>query len=189
MKFNLRHDPQQLLDIVLAIADGDECRYDHDGGCQTHLLHERPCPWEQSNQIANMPVAEEDDWPVVIMPFGEGPLDDPGEYCCEFMQQQLQGSCRGPEGHITKTTQCPDQFICYNRKYRSYSLSPICLPTYALTYCPYCGTKVPKELYDEWYQELGKLGYTEEQLTDYEFARTGIPEEFQTDAWWKKRGL
>ncbi|WP_375331625.1 DUF6980 family protein [Candidatus Tisiphia endosymbiont of Temnostethus pusillus] len=53
-------------------------------------------------------------------------------------------------------------------------------------YCPFCGTKLPKTLGEEWCKivkdELGlDTVYAEEWET--------LPEEFKTDEWWKKRGL
>jgi hypothetical protein len=59
-----------------------------------------------------------------------------------------------------------------------------------IDYCPYCGKKLPKELNEEWVnvilKELG-LDYMKSEDTD-QFIKE-LPEEFQTDEWWKKRGL
>jgi hypothetical protein len=38
--------------LLIQIADDDECRYDHDDACQTHSLHERPCPYGEANVLA-----------------------------------------------------------------------------------------------------------------------------------------
>jgi len=43
----------RLRTLVKKFADGDPCRYDHDKQCQTHTLHEKPCPWEEANEIAS----------------------------------------------------------------------------------------------------------------------------------------
>ena len=73
-------------------------------------------------------------------------------------------------------------FIFYTPKWRSYGIViGHNLKTQAfLNYCPFCGAKLPKELSDEHFEaihdENGKL-------------LDPIPPEFDTDEWWKKRGL
>ncbi len=53
-------------------------------------------------------------------------------------------------------------------------------------YCPWCGAKFPKELFDEWYDILEKEYGIEDPIhTD----RKKVPAEFWSDKWWKKRGL
>jgi hypothetical protein len=57
---------------------------------------------------------------------------------------------------------------------------------YVITYCPWCGKKLP--------EDLGDL-FTDILITEYQLSRNdiydnvGIPEEFKIDEWWKKRGL
>lgn len=36
---------------ALQLADGEVCHYDHHGYCQTHFLHEKPCPMEVINKF------------------------------------------------------------------------------------------------------------------------------------------
>lgn len=52
-----------------------------------------------------------------------------------------------------------------------------------ICFCPWCGTKLPKDLTTELtnmiYKELGLSGYDDHL----------IPYEFKTDIWWKRRGL
>ena len=55
-----------------------------------------------------------------------------------------------------------------------------------MQYCPWCGTKLPKTLGEEWDKVVKeKLGI--EQVFAEEWAT--LPEEYKTDEWWKKRGL
>jgi len=45
----------KLTDLELAalmLADDEDCWYDHHGYCQTHFLHERPCPMELINECS-----------------------------------------------------------------------------------------------------------------------------------------
>lgn len=121
----------------------------------------------------------EDEYPRFALAVGEGSLDNPGEYCCNSLKYQLAGTCRGKEGHTTGTDQCPDQMICYNGKFREYSLSPVGHIQYTIRNCPWCGHKFPESLRDKWYDQIGKLGL------DVWEDRDQIPEKFKTDAWWK----
>jgi hypothetical protein len=46
---------ERAYDILLILVDAhdEECRYDHHGHCQTHWLHDRPCPIEQAKELIN----------------------------------------------------------------------------------------------------------------------------------------
>lgn len=37
--------------LVRELTDPDQCRYDHHGYCQSHALHEKPCPHERSKEL------------------------------------------------------------------------------------------------------------------------------------------
>lgn len=103
-------------------------------------------------------------------------------FCCERMM------------YATGNMDCPLQYI---PKLRSYIISaPVYLlkekkvrrwPRYAIEYCPFCGTKLPKNLRVERLELLKK----EYGITDPYDAKQQkrIPQEFMTDEWWKNRGL
>ena len=40
----------ELESAAILFADGEVCCYDHHGYCQSHFLHERPCPMEIINR-------------------------------------------------------------------------------------------------------------------------------------------
>ena len=48
-----------------------------------------------------------------------------------------------------------------------------------MSYCPWCGQKLPHSLRDECAEELGKIGF---DLFD-----DNIPERFKTDQWWREK--
>lgn len=50
-----------------------------------------------------------------------------------------------------------------------------------ITYCPWCGVRLPPSLRDEWFDILGELGL--------EAGDPQIPEEMSSDLWWQRRGL
>ena len=56
-----------------------------------------------------------------------------------------------------------------------------------IKFCPWCGSQLPKYLYDEWEriltQEYG-IQTPSAHMDDEDF-----PPEFLTEEWWKKRGL
>lgn len=52
---------------------------------------------------------------------------------------------------------------------------------YLIEFCPWCGTKLPSSLRDEWHARLESLGLTT--------LSTHIPEDMNSEAWWKKEGL
>lgn len=55
-----------------------------------------------------------------------------------------------------------------------------------LNFCPWCGKKMPKDLWNEWYDEIEKLGF-ELPLEPDNYDK--ISQEYLTDEWWKKKGL
>lgn len=56
-----------------------------------------------------------------------------------------------------------------------------------LSYCPWCGTKLPNSLFDTRWDILeNEYGIDDPYDTKQ---KKKIPAEFLTDEWWKKRGL
>ncbi len=55
-----------------------------------------------------------------------------------------------------------------------------------IKFCPWCGKKLPKDLWNEWYDEIEELGF-ELPLEPEELKK--IPKEYMTEEWWIKRGL
>jgi len=55
-------------------------------------------------------------------------------------------------------------------------------------FCPWCGSKFPKRLRDEWFDILKKEHNIETDIGEWR-KRKDIPMEFKSDEWWKKRGL
>jgi hypothetical protein len=57
-------------------------------------------------------------------------------------------------------------------------------------FCPFCGKGLPEMLENEFldtiYEELGQEFLPKDWTTE---SREHLPPEFQTDEWWKKRGL
>jgi hypothetical protein len=94
------------------------------------------------------------------------------KYCCEDMMYAVEG------GHFPGEP----SVICYSPAERLFGLVIGGNPQnqWILIYCPFCGKKLPKDLIDEHFDAV--RDNTGKPLDP-------IPEEFQTDEWWKKRGL
>ena len=77
--------------------------------------------------------------------------------------------------------------ILYSKAYRSFDMRVLDggSSVIVMKYCPWCGEKFPKELTDTFFSELSKCLNKDAGLDDIDDA----PKEFQTDEWWKKRGL
>ena len=83
--------------------------------------------------------------------------------------------------------------IYYDSTYREYYIPllkknrNIITAAQCIDYCPWCGTKLPKSVREEWFDILEKeYGIDHPRYDEQEKL---IPEEFKTDEWWKKRGL
>ncbi len=107
-------------------------------------------------------------------------------FCCKKMQSEQKEI--SDDTHI-------DHSVIYRQRYREYFIytneeerhpdEPFNMLA-DIFYCPWCGTKLPKSLPDEWDDILEKE-YGIEDPTDSD--REKVPAEFWTDEWWKKRGL
>jgi hypothetical protein len=76
--------------------------------------------------------------------------------------------------------------VKYNSRYREYYLKSLEGPYIrTIDYCPWCGAELLKSLRDVWYDVMDTLNINPNNPTE----KKQIPEEFQTDEWWKKRGL
>jgi hypothetical protein len=95
------------------------------------------------------------------------------KYCCTDMMFAVEGNRFPNEPPV----------ILYQPSWRSYGLVIGGDPDdqFFLSYCPFCGIKLPENLTDEHFDAIRdpKTGKVLDPL----------PEEFQTDEWWKKRGL
>ena len=98
-------------------------------------------------------------------------------HCCETMKDQVNINCKihaDPFG-------CPDILITYNKKFDEYGLiiHDGGSASTEITYCPWCGTKLPESKRDLWFENLEELGFDDP-------VEQSIPEEFKTDKWYKK---
>lgn len=99
------------------------------------------------------------------------------KHCCKTMKSLIEDwECNQHENKFD----CADAIIDYNPKFDEYgiiihdggqSVSNI-------SYCPYCGTKLPESKRDLWFETLEKMGFDNPWEEE-------IPEDFKTDKWYK----
>ena len=99
-------------------------------------------------------------------------------HCCEIMTAQIEyWEC---DIHKNKL-ECVDALLDYNSKFDEYGIiihdggSAVS----SISFCPYCGTKLPESKRDEWFDTLEKMGFDNPGEQD-------IPKEFLTDEWYSK---
>ena len=83
--------------------------------------------------------------------------------------------------------------VAYDPRFREYGIlvfdgSNLASPGQShvqMAYCPWCGRKLPPSLRDVWFDTLQRMGVEPDLLAE----NPAIPDEFRSDAWWKRRGL
>jgi hypothetical protein len=110
------------------------------------------------------------------------------EYEQEGKKYKGQHCCLRLHNAVDETDPENSSPYSYKPKFRSYYVASTRHWGWEeLSFCPYCGTKLPKELSDEWFDILeDEYGLDNPVGLDQE---PKIPAEFLTDEWWKKRGL
>jgi len=100
-------------------------------------------------------------------------MNDKKEFCCEGIFSHLfMSSKKTPEIHFNYYPVFREYFIDYKEIYGG--------GIQLIRYCPWCGSKLPKELRNEWFDTLKKEYNIE---TDIMENRPDIPPEFKTDEW------
>ena len=94
-------------------------------------------------------------------------------FCCEDMKIHI------------KDKRCK---IYYDNLFREFYFKIDRLHILKLLYCPWCGTKLPKQLRDEFFDILENEYDIETDIFEYK-VDLRIPQEFKTDEWWQKREL
>ncbi len=98
------------------------------------------------------------------------------QHCCEMMDMFLAD---------------PRIPLFYSSLYREYDIALLykgkITALQGLFYCPWCRTKLPKSVREEWFEILAKEYHLDDPYCDEQ--EKLIPKEFKSDEWWKKRGL
>jgi hypothetical protein len=95
-------------------------------------------------------------------------------HCCQQMSDQLSHNCgESPQPH-----DCPDKLISYSPKFREYGLVVHDGGTSSvqISFCPWCGRRLPSSLRSQWFEELEALGF--DSPVEQE-----IPDKYKSEAW------
>ena len=106
--------------------------------------------------------------------------------------QNQEGGKMTSEDNAVLPHACPDMerniregevAIKYSPSFREYSIlypeSPGSVQL--IQYCPWCGTKLPDSLREEWGEALDRLGIYNPYFDD----RDKVPRHYWTDEWWR----
>ena len=76
--------------------------------------------------------------------------------------------------------ECPDVLVSYIPKFDEYGLiiHDGGSSSLQISFCPWCGLRLPDSKRDAWFDKLEALGFDDP-------SEQGIPEEFNTDAWYR----
>ena len=76
--------------------------------------------------------------------------------------------------------ECPDVLVSYIPKFDEYGLiiHDGGSPSLEISFCPWCGLRLPDSKRDAWFDKLEALGFDDP-------SEQRIPEEFNTDAWYR----
>jgi hypothetical protein len=72
----------------------------------------------------------------------------------------------------------------YDERFREYGIDVLKRfggGQIVIDYCPWCGSRLPENLSDEWFDRLESMGLEPDDPK--------VPEEMKTDAWWISEGL
>jgi len=104
------------------------------------------------------------------------------KHCCEAMTREVNRQC---DTHASRHA-CVDALISFTSKFQEYALiihdgDPSIVDDgstsggVVISYCPWCGARLPESQRDRWFQEMERRGI--EPWTG------DIPAEFQDDRW------
>lgn len=109
-------------------------------------------------------------------------------YCCNKMQQECKDILEVDElkDHSILSRIRGREYCIYFKEETAQNDPDRGMMLTNIYYCPFCGTYLGKQLFNEWYDTLEKeYGIISPRHNE----RDKVPPEFWTDEWWKKRGL
>ena len=98
------------------------------------------------------------------------------EHCCERMSIAVKYRC----GRCSDIWACGDCLVIYSPPFDEYgSIVHDGGASYVLlSYCPWCGARLPDSRRDRWFEALEKQGFNSPLEQE-------IPDEYKTGAWYK----
>lgn len=102
---------------------------------------------------------------------------DPARFACVHLAYRLTFKCSQHED----PWECPDHVIVYSDRFDEYGI-PVRdggNSRIRINFCPWCGLELPPSKRDLWFETLRSLGFDAPLSQE-------IPEEFQSDRWWRR---
>lgn len=98
------------------------------------------------------------------------------KHCCDTMDSVSTLNC---DQHSDEFA-CPDVLISYGEVFDEYGIiiRDGGAAKSTISFCPYCGVKLPRSKRDLWFDTLEGLGFDDP-------TEQNIPEEFKSDAWYR----
>jgi hypothetical protein len=95
-------------------------------------------------------------------------------HCCEDMRREVAHA----SGRRPGLRDRPDWLIDYSPRFREYGLVVQSggVSSTPIRFCPWCGSRLPASLRDEWYAELGRRGIDP--------CGREVPAPFWSSEWW-----
>lgn len=89
-------------------------------------------------------------------------------HCCKEMKDHLERD---------------EIALKFNKRHRQYGILYLdgTSSHQSISFCPWCGKKLPESLADKWFDEIEALGYS--------VGDPNIPEKYQTDEWYREEDL
>ena len=98
----------------------------------------------------------------------------PRSECCDYMSSHLDWACHMHADRFD----CADALVLFRPEYQEYGIiiHDGGSSTVVMSFCPWCGTKLPESQRDRWFDELRARGIDPH-------SGDPIPAEFQDDRW------
>ncbi len=120
-------------------------------------------------------------------PSSEGSGPDLQNHCCEMMKYHINYQCPVHEDPFD----CPDNLIDYESMFDEYGIIIHATvfdesgniihegghSVVVISFCPWCGAKLPESKRSRWFEELEQLGFSDPWGQD-------IPAKFKTNEWY-----
>lgn len=99
------------------------------------------------------------------------------QHCCASMVNALTLDCKL---HSDKFD-CPDVLISYSEKFNEYGIIIHNGGTASsrISYCPWCGKKLPESMRQKWFDEIEKLGIDP--------WKEDVPQKYETNEWYSEK--
>ncbi len=103
-------------------------------------------------------------------------------YCCKKLYELLEDN----ETPFEYSPRLREYYIV-DKPEAYLKKNEVCM-AYTIFYCPECGVKFPPSLADMWFDIIENQYGFKLSISNKSLLKK-LPKEFQTDEWWKKRGL